>query len=182
MAGGLWGRAKLAYDRLVLHSSRPVFALFAGICAGVAAVAIDLDHVSMFFGHTDGRILHPWLLILAIIVGCYCLARLGRLLVGVVLRNTQRRFCPTCNKEVERLVNFCEFCGTRMPSLKNASEQGLVILSQEFEKAVRTGWKCSRDHTKIINLAKLPEEHRKNGVVITCYCPECGEAIDKIIT
>jgi hypothetical protein len=111
-----WNRLKVAYNRLVLHSSRSVFAFSAGICGGLVAVAIDIDHVSMFFGHPDGRILHTPALVLAFAVSGYCLARLGGLLVGVVLRNKRKRFCSSCDKELDRLVNFCELCGTRLPS------------------------------------------------------------------
>ena len=72
-------------------------------------------------------------------------------------------------------------CGTRMPSLKNATEEELVIISREFEKNVKNKWKCSRDHSKVLNLAELPEDYKKNGAVITRYCVECGEEITEII-
>lgn len=95
-------RLYLAYLRMVLRSPRTFFAFRLGLCGGVAAVAIDLDHITLFFGHSNGRVAHAPLLVLAGLVGGYCLARLGGLVYRVVLRRRKmlntcaRRNCPTC--------------------------------------------------------------------------------------
>lgn len=91
MLRSLRHRVALAYNQLVVHPESTIFAFRAGVCGGLAAVAIDLDHLTLFFGHPDGRVAHAPLLILAIVVGSYCLARIGGLVLGVVLKRDRRR-------------------------------------------------------------------------------------------
>ena len=81
-----WHRLKMAHRRLVIRSSGAIFALYISFCGGLAAVFIDLDHATLFFGHKDGRVAHAPLLVLACLVGGYCLARIGRLVYRMVLR------------------------------------------------------------------------------------------------
>lgn len=177
----LWRRTRLAYYRLVLYATRARFAFFAGVSSGLAAIAIDADHISLWWGHPDGRILHTVALIVACVVAGYNLARLGGLYLKLVLRNRRRRFCTTCSQEVDRLVNFCDQCGTRLPSLKDATEEEREALSREFERCAHTGWKCSRDHRKVINVAELPEAYKENGGIVTRYCVECGAEITEMV-
>jgi predicted amidophosphoribosyltransferase len=89
-------------------------------------------------------------------------------------------FCPTCKKEVDRLANFCEFCGTKIPPIKNLTKAEQELKEKEFENSIITG-KCSRDHKRVINLVEVPPEYKESGGIITRYCVECGEAIDEII-
>lgn len=80
-------KLRQSYNKLVLDASRPVFALYLGLCGGLVAVLIDFDHVALVFGHPHGRIWHTPLLILALFVAVYCCARIGRLLPGLFLKN-----------------------------------------------------------------------------------------------
>ena len=60
-------------------------ALFIGIFGGVLGVLADLDHIPGLWGGQASRAFHTPLLFGAGLVSFYCLARLGRLLVGEVL-------------------------------------------------------------------------------------------------
>lgn len=63
------------------------YALFIGICGGVCGIAVDIDHVPKYLGLTTAvRPAHLYLGIFAYLVACYCLAHLGRLFVGIVLK------------------------------------------------------------------------------------------------
>lgn len=66
------------------------FALRVGFFAGLVANLVDLDHLPMFWGG-KGRMLHPPLCFLALCVALYCSARIGGLLVGVVLEKRRER-------------------------------------------------------------------------------------------
>lgn len=81
-----WRRTCFSFNRLVMVDSRFTFALFIGFWSGIVGVCVDLDHFTMLWGHPHGRIAHTPLVILAGIVGFYCLARIGGLLFRVVLR------------------------------------------------------------------------------------------------
>lgn len=71
------------------------FALRVGFFSGLVANLIDLDHLPMFWGG-KGRMLHPPLCFLALCVALYCSARIGGLLIGVVLENRRlKRLFPT---------------------------------------------------------------------------------------
>ena len=85
-----WNATQSAYHRLVVVDSRFTFALFAGFWSGVIAVLVDLDHITMLWGHPRGRVAHTPLLILACVMGLYYSARLGRLLIGLVLRKKKK--------------------------------------------------------------------------------------------
>lgn len=78
------------FHRLVVDSSRSAFALCIGIASGLVAVLIDLDHITMLFGHPDGRVAHTPLLVLAISVALYCGARIAGLLIRMVLRRQSK--------------------------------------------------------------------------------------------
>ncbi len=85
-----WLAAKNAFNRLVVVSSRFSFALFVGFWCGVVAVLVDLDHITMLWGHPHGRVAHTPLFILASLVCIYYGARLGRSLAGLVLRKIRK--------------------------------------------------------------------------------------------
>lgn len=61
-----------------------------GFFSGVLANAIDIDHLPMFWGG-PGRVLHKPLCVLAVLVGLYCLARLGGLYVKLVLEKKRQK-------------------------------------------------------------------------------------------
>jgi hypothetical protein len=73
--------------KLEVVLARLRFALFLGLCGGLAAVLLDIDHIALVWGYPVGRALHTPALILAGGVAVYCCARLGRLLPGLFLRN-----------------------------------------------------------------------------------------------
>ncbi len=95
-----WHRAQMAFNQLVLVRSRFSFALCLGFFCGVVGVCVDLDHVTMFWGHPVGRVAHTPLLILAVLVLLYCGACIGGLLAGMVLKRRREKCdrpdCPTC--------------------------------------------------------------------------------------
>ena len=61
------------------------FALFTGICGGIFAMCVDIDHF------VCGRCVHTPLLILALCLGGYCVARIRGLPHRVVLKNKETR-------------------------------------------------------------------------------------------
>ncbi|MDO8466840.1 MAG: hypothetical protein Q7S83_01730 [bacterium] len=83
-------RLKKSYLELAMVRDGFSFTLCAGLFAGLAAVFIDIDHLPMLWGGPD-RVLHTPLCILAVCVAIYCSARIGRLLVGVVLENRRNK-------------------------------------------------------------------------------------------
>lgn len=85
-----WNSAKNAFTRLVVVSSRFSFSLCVGFWCGVIALCVDLDHITMLWGHPHGRVAHTPLFVLACLVCIYYGARLGRLLVGLVLRKIRK--------------------------------------------------------------------------------------------
>ena len=74
------------YTAFVMDLPRGYFALCLGLCSGLIAVLIDVDHITLYFGHPSGRVAHTPLFILAGIVALYCCARIGGLLIRLVLR------------------------------------------------------------------------------------------------
>ena len=84
-------RIKLSYNRLVLRDPRARFALRVGIYSGLCAMLLDLDHITLFFGHPDGRVLHTPLAIVAFFVAGYFISRIGGLLARLVLRKIKNR-------------------------------------------------------------------------------------------
>ena len=75
------------HGRIHCGSDRSVFGftLLVGFLGGVFGVLVDLDHLPVLWGGQASRAFHTPLLFGAGFVAFYCLARLGRLLVGQVL-------------------------------------------------------------------------------------------------
>lgn len=76
---------------LVFGSSSFVFALFIGILGGTVNILVDFDHLPMVWGGEESRAFHTPLAIVAGVVVLYCFARLGGLLVGMVLRRKKEK-------------------------------------------------------------------------------------------
>jgi len=62
------------------------YAFFVGICGGICAVLVDLDHLPRYLSLTTAsRPAHLFLGVLAGIIFCYSLAHLGRLFYRKIL-------------------------------------------------------------------------------------------------
>lgn len=67
----------ISFDRISIEISKILFGkamqymfvpLLAGFLGGIFNNAVDFDHITLFFGHANGRVCHEVFLIIAIIV------------------------------------------------------------------------------------------------------------------
>ena len=73
-------------DRGKINSLISRRTLFVGLCGGIISVLVDADH--LFWGT---RAWHLPLLVISSLILCGCGTYLGRLLVGMVLKNRKMK-------------------------------------------------------------------------------------------
>lgn len=83
-------RARRIIHGLVFGTSPFVFALFVGVCGGIAGVLVDIDHLPMLWGSDGSRSFHTPLAIGAGGIAFYYLARFGGLLVQTISLKKRR--------------------------------------------------------------------------------------------